>query len=167
MTNDLHEKLVNELSYTKETGIFVWKATHRKGYEAGAIQKDGYIRIKFNGKLHQAHRLAWFYVYGEWPSRIIDHINRIKSDNRIENLRDVSMRVNSLNAIKKLSSSGTIGVYVKSSGYEVRVNILGKSHYLGIYKNIEDAFIRRYHKVKSVPDIYNSPTFLNIFDLIL
>jgi len=52
--------------------------------------KIGYIIIKINRKDYQAHRLAWLYEYGNFPKQTIDHINRIKTDNRICNLRDVS-----------------------------------------------------------------------------
>jgi hypothetical protein len=95
------EELKEYLNYDSASGLFSWKKKLAKntivGEKAGAIREGGYIAIRINKKLYLAHRLAWLYVYGVWPSCVIDHINRDPSDNRIENLRDVSSSVNSRN----------------------------------------------------------------------
>ena len=74
--------------------------------------RDGYILNFIKGKIYREHRLIWMYVYGEMPNGMLDHINRIKSDNRIENLRIVSFSENRQN-IGKLSNnkSGFKGVW--------------------------------------------------------
>jgi len=87
------------LTYDPYTGLFTWLvdaySNKVKGKIAGSI-KEGYINISIDRKLYRAHRLAWLYVNGVFPSEI-DHINRVKSDNRICNLREVSRSENCQN----------------------------------------------------------------------
>lgn len=81
------------LRYDRDTGLFVWikrpgpHARQRAGDIAGIKRPRGYVQVKFQGRLYLAHRLAWWFVHGEWPSQTIDHRNRSKGDNRIDNLR--------------------------------------------------------------------------------
>jgi hypothetical protein len=80
------------LSYYPETGWFEWvekRGPNGKGpgRQAGYVMKNGYRIIKINFNKFLAGRLAWFYVFGDWPENEIDHINRNREDNRIENLR--------------------------------------------------------------------------------
>jgi hypothetical protein len=111
-------RLKELLDYSPETGLFTWKVANSKrihvGDVAGSPSAKGYILIGVDGCVYRAHRLAWLYVYGKFPELYIDHINHIKTDNRIENLRDVSIGVNNEN---KNSSS----IYKKSC------NVLGVS----------------------------------------
>jgi hypothetical protein len=72
----------------------------KAGSKAGTLHKKGYTQIKINGNLFMAHRLIWFVTYGKFPDNQIDHIDGDKSNNRIENLRDVSQKVNSQNQKK-------------------------------------------------------------------
>jgi len=84
------KEVFDYLSYDPDTGIFTW-VKPRKGVKkskiAGRKDQNGYITICFNGTHHLAHRLAWFYTYGVFPDSNIDHKNKDRSDNRIENLR--------------------------------------------------------------------------------
>lgn len=102
------------LEYDPDTGVFIWlrtKAKARAGEEAGFIDVHGYRRISINGIKHYAHRLAWWFVHQEWPQHVIDHINRIRTDNRIINLRSVTQKENGLNCkLGKNNSSGFTGV---------------------------------------------------------
>ena len=89
LTQDELKALV---SYDPETGVFVRhvypvNTKHRMGMQIGGADSYGYLRAKINRRIYKLHHLAWLYVYGEWPSSEIDHINRIKTDNRISNLR--------------------------------------------------------------------------------
>ena len=87
------EELKELLDYNPETGLFTWNVYNNiKNKTTAGTFNDGYIQIKIKQKIYQAHRLAWLYVYGEWPKGQIDHINGIRDDNRIENLRDVTNR---------------------------------------------------------------------------
>lgn len=99
-----HDYLKHILSYIPETGKFYWKIAKSSktivGKEAGTLHPNGYIYIRIDGFGFRAHRLAWFYVYKEWPKLEIDHINQIKTDNRICNLRDVTSKENQNNKIK-------------------------------------------------------------------
>ena len=87
-----HDRLLSILSYDKESGKF----RRYKGKPVASGANTEYVRIKVDGYDYYAHRLAWFYVYGEWPT-MIDHINRDKHDNRIVNLREATYSENSLN----------------------------------------------------------------------
>ena len=102
-------------NYNTKTGIITWAIEPcdkmKKGSEAGCINRRGYIQIRFNNKQYSAHRIAWLYVYGYFPEYGIDHINRIKTDNRIANLREVSQQCNSRNTGNyKTNTSGVKGV---------------------------------------------------------
>jgi len=92
------------LSYNPDTGILTWnvnrKRCARAGQSAGSLKVSGYIVIGIYKKMYYAHRMAWFLHHGEWPKYTIDHINRNRSDNRIANLRDVNIGVNSQNSLK-------------------------------------------------------------------
>lgn len=113
------------LDYNPLTGQFTWRvrAAHRihVGDIAGVICKStGYRVIGINGVRHSAHRLAWLHVHGEWPAQNIDHINGDRSDNRIENLRDVSQQTNTLNRKRVRSDADESVVYpgVRWVGHE-------------------------------------------------
>lgn len=80
------EILKLHLDYNQNTGVFIRRISLcnrvKIGDVAGNTNLQGYVAIRVLGKLYKAHRLAWLYVYGEFP-RDIDHINGVKSDNRI------------------------------------------------------------------------------------
>lgn len=147
------------LDYDQDTGVFTWK--HRpvshfnseqgwrvfnSGYAgkvAGDLSDAGYICIGLKKRVHKAHRLAWLHVHGALPEGPIDHINRVRNDNRIENLRDTTPRVNAENAsMRPDNKSGIRGVcwHKKSSRWMVQTG----SKYVGIFKNFEDAVMARW-----------------------
>lgn len=76
------------LDYDPDTGIMTWKKDKdraKKGDVAGTLNSGGYLSMRFFGRVYPIHKLAWFYVYESWPSHIY-HVNKIKTDNRINNL---------------------------------------------------------------------------------
>lgn len=83
----------------------------------GSIDAYGYLVLKIKGKQLKAHRIAWFLHYGSWPIGVIDHINGDRIDNRIRNLRDVSVKENNANNVNKLpnSKTGVKGVWLDST----------------------------------------------------
>ena len=100
-TNLTQKELKVFLHYCPTSGVFTRSITvcnkARKGDKISGKTTKGYIRVRIKRTEYYAHRLAWLYVYGEWPKDQIDHINRDKSDNRITNLRDVTCSENNRN----------------------------------------------------------------------
>lgn len=137
------------LSYDPETGVLTWKIrvarNIKAGYEAGSINSSGYrnISISINGKRKslKAHRISWFIYYNEMPN-VMDHINEIKDDNRIINLRSCTNQENQFNRRKpRNNTSGFKGVYLKDSNgkYVAQININGKRRCLGLFDTAEEA----------------------------
>lgn len=137
------ERLRELLEYSPETGLFVWKKfTNGRvlvGSKAGCIVKKRYATICIDEKTYLAHRLAWLYVHGEWPKGWIDHINRDKRDNRIENLRDVTPSQSAWNRAGDKGRSLPKGVYKKKYGFESWIMRSGKNHYLGHFRTEAEA----------------------------
>ena len=101
------------LRYEPDTGVLYWKVNRRGGVKADTIAgttNQGYIIICVNTIKYQAHRLAWLLQTGEWPMNCIDHINRIRDDNRWCNLREATRSQNSHNVnITKRNTSSVKG----------------------------------------------------------
>ena len=108
-----HERLTGLLYYDPETGVFVWRqsrGTKKAGSFAGYIV-DGYMMVKIDKREYYAHRLAWFWVHGQWPPDEIDHANNARDDNRLCNLRLASGIQNTANAQRRSDNrSGYKGV---------------------------------------------------------
>lgn len=89
----------------------------RAGAEVGNLRPDGYRGIGFRGKLYKAHRLIFLYHHGYFPEHGIDHINKVRDDNRIENLREASQSCNMRNiGMQVNNTSGIKGVYYHKAG---------------------------------------------------
>ena len=150
------ERLKELLSYDCETGLFTRRYSmnrHKEGSIAGAPHNKGYVQIMVDLKNYLAHRLAWLYVYGKFPDGQIDHINRIKTDNRIANLRDVDGSINQLNnGLRKHNSSGATGVMkdTRSNKWEAQIIFENKRYYLGRYDTVAEAKVVRETKEKEL-----------------
>jgi len=111
------ETLKQMLWYDPETGIFRWRVSSSRNVKpwdvAGMKGGEGYWHIRINGKAHRAHRLAWLYMTGRWPDRLIDHINGVRNDNRFQNIRQADDFLNSQNQRVACSNSktGLLGVF--------------------------------------------------------
>jgi HNH endonuclease len=148
------EELREALDYNEVTGAFIWRVSNNNrikiGDRAGYVSKrNGYIQIKINRKLYQAHRLAWLYVHGVMPINELDHIDHNRTNNSIKNLREVTRRENSRNTkIRSGNYSGVTGVnwHKQTFRWHVRIHDLGgKTKHIGYYINFEDARKARKH----------------------
>lgn len=140
----LHEVL----DYNPDTGIFIWKnptsTCVKTGDIAGWIDFHGYHSIRLNKKIYRAHRLAWLYVYKKFPLKNVDHINGIRTDNRIENLREATTSENAQNKKKSMSNNktGYLGVskITNKNKWCAFIKVNGKNKNLGTFKTPELAF---------------------------
>lgn len=135
------ERLKEVLDYNPETGEFYWKAQvssrAKAGCKAGWVNSIGYRQIWVSGKPYFAHRLAWLYVYGYFPENDIDHINRIRSDNRALNLREVSRSCNLRNAGGHTgSASGVKGVSKVGANWIAMIYVNGCNINLGVFTTL-------------------------------
>lgn len=136
------ERLKELLHYEEATGVFTWKVARRGevkcGVEAGCIYSNGYRVIKIAGKRYGAHRLAWLYVHGAFPTDEIDHINHIKDDNSIVNLREATRKQNAENIPSKSAHRG-VSFDHKRKKFVASIYTNGKSIMLGRFYDLADA----------------------------
>lgn len=121
-------RLKELLLYEPETGRFIWrfdKGTARAGCVAGTPSGNGYIQICLDRRIYVAHRLVWLYVHGRFPPHQIDHINRERADNRIENLREATAAQQFQNILR---SPGKFAVGVSKSSDGKRWNASIRVH---------------------------------------
>jgi len=119
----------------------------KKDTIAGCIASNGYRNIKINYKSYPAHLLIWFFHYGYFPENDIDHKNRIRADNRLKNLREVSRSCNIRNIDNfKNNTSGVKGVcfFKPKNRWLARIYFNKKYHYIGRFKNFDEAVLYRY-----------------------
>jgi hypothetical protein len=85
--------------YVQDTGTVMRIAGRSPGVgkPVGTIGKDGYVRASVVGRSIGLHTVVWILCKKSFPIWEIDHIDRNRSNNRIENLRDVPQRVNAAN----------------------------------------------------------------------
>lgn len=145
-------ELKDKYRYDMETGIFYKILKSKKTIKkfgslekpVGTMSGGGYLVIRIKGKAYKVHALAWLYVYGAVPRKgiFIDHINRIKTDNRISNLRLATPSENQRNiGVKKNNTSGHRGVYWSKSNknWFARIYIDGEMISLGSFLRLDDA----------------------------
>jgi len=151
------QKIKELLSYDPDTGIFIWRHrsicyfkteknqkiwnTKYSGKVAGSVEPVGYVRVVILGNRYRAHRLAWAYSYGYFPENV-DHINRIKNDNRLCNLRDCTVSENFMNRIQySTNNSGFKGVSWAKRENKWRASIVKnrKQFHVGYFDSAKDA----------------------------
>lgn len=150
MLNRKQEPTKSELKqlfiYDSEMGAFKWKKrksnvfnANRAGKLAGTIDNKR-TRIKVNGKMHYASRLIWIFHKGTIPAgKVIDHNNQNTLDDRIENLRDVTLSENACNRSPGLSKTGFKGVTAIAGQFMARVTKSGITYYLGLFSTAREA----------------------------
>ena len=140
--------LKNMLSYDAKSGLFTWIYPKcrklKKGDSAGGMIGK-YLSIQIDGVRYKSHRLAWLYMYGEFPSKSLDHINEIKTDNRIGNLREATTAQNMQNITKIKSSSSSSSQYMgvtwhkRNKKWYVRIKVNYIEKYIGSFDSETDA----------------------------
>jgi len=135
--------------YCPNSGLFFWKISTsnvKAGQIAGGFSL-GYIRLYVNKRLVMAHRLAWAFVYGEFPKNQIDHIDGNRANNKIVNLRDVTQEVNLQNQTRAHNQNKLALQNIRkrkdNNKYQVRINKEKRQFYVGEYINIMDAIQAR------------------------
>lgn len=134
-----HSRLLEVLIYNPNDGLFKWKERVslciKIGDVAGCFDKcRGYIKLRIDGVTYSGHRLAWFYMTGKWPEKLIDHKDGVRDNNKWNNLREATASQNNYNrAISRLSQTGAKGVNKGRNG-RFRVYIC-----LGTYDTKEEA----------------------------
>ena len=143
-TGKLHWRHRPRQYFKCERDYLAWNA-QRAGREAlTALDSNGYCNGAIFNRRYKAHRVAFAIHHGRWPEQQIDHINRIKTDNRAENLRDCSGTVNKRNIGRRSNNkSGITGVCWSRGRWRASITIQGKSKHLGMFKRIEDAVAAR------------------------
>lgn len=147
-------------SYDENSGVVAWKRrpvedfkTERAwkiwnarfpGTVAGNLTEDGYIDLSIGESRMPAHRIIWLLVYGEMPDQI-DHINGIRSDNRLSNIRAVDNKTNLKNqSLRATNKSGVMGVVQRSYGsWRAEIGVDGKRINLGTFIDKQDAIAAR------------------------
>jgi hypothetical protein len=138
------QRLKEVLYYDATTGVFIWITTLSSkgpaGSVAGVVREGGYRIITLDREQYKASRLAWFYINGEFPPKLIDHINRIKTDDRIANLRLATPSENLRNTgPTKRSTSGLKGAYRTKWGWQSSIMTNGKLKRIGSFRTAEEA----------------------------
>jgi hypothetical protein len=146
-----HKYLTDNITYSQETGLFMWikrGCGRRIGKSAGCRRPDGYYYVSINTVTYLAHKLAWFYIHGEWPPLDVDHIDGNPSNNRLSNLRLATKKQNMANC-KRFSTnkSGYKGVSWKAdeAKWQAQIRVDGKTIALGRFvdpKKAHDAYCK-------------------------
>ena len=157
-------KLRERLAYDPCSGVLTWRHVDPEhhyrgttlarrhnsrfaGTEVGTLSSsDGYLYCRFDKRDVAIHRLIWAVYHGEWPTCEIDHINGVRTDNRIQNLRQVSSSENSKNMKRRADNkSGVMGVfwYARKSKWIAYINSEGKRTHIGSFGTKSDAVAAR------------------------
>lgn len=143
------ERLRKLLHYDPETGIFTRTANRgntKVGWVAGSLDNRGYRCVTVDGRRYKCHRLAWLYVYGVWPSGVIDHVDHNTDNNRISNLRDTTLSQNMQNMQNRRknvnNTSGYRGVwwYPPLGKWCSKIGYQGSRKHLGYFDSPDAAY---------------------------
>ena len=145
MRDDLTAETLRQiLHYNPDTGVFTWIRKPRyagSGEQAGSYSTKGYRRVKIGVTSYRAHRLAWFYMTGQWPVDQIDHINGIPDDNRFSNLREATAQENQTNkgVRRKRKASKYPGVSKSGTHWISTIRTPAGRLYLGFFADEKKA----------------------------
>jgi HNH endonuclease len=131
------------LHYDPLTGLFTWLLTVGRRGKAGRVagcvnEATGYVVVRIDGANYQAHRLAWFYMTGDWPTVLIDHEDTDNGNNLWTNLREATHSQNQCNRGSNCrNTSGYKGVSWMARQRKWRA-VVGRTH-LGCFTDKEQA----------------------------
>ena len=126
-----------QIQYDPTTGVL-----YAAGAPLGTVNAHGYVVLRVDNKLMYAHRVAWYLHYGCWPDGALDHINGVRSDNRVGNLRSVSTHENAQNTVLRKTSKGNppgAHLHAPTGRYKSAICVKGRNVHLGYYDTPEDA----------------------------
>lgn len=140
------EYVRSRLAYDPETGALTWKRreennridkmwnTRFAGKVADHKTSSGHIQFGIDGKNYLAHRIAWLIIYGAWPKNDIDHINRVRDDNRLCNLREATRAENASNTKRRSNNtSGYHGVSRFQNGWHAAIGSNYQKIHIGTF----------------------------------
>ena len=134
------EELHRLFRYDRETGKLYWKisTTNRikAGDDAGCLDSGGYIRVRIQNKPYLVHRIIYKMYHKVEPPVYLDHINQIKTDNRLENLREID---NGHNVRRSANGNGVYADAGQKKKYRAFLKFKGKQHYIGRFYTYEEA----------------------------
>lgn len=139
------DRIKEMVSYDPATGDIRWRAsagTVKRGSIAASVSALGYGRVKIDRKHYAAHRIAWALAHGQFPESDLDHVNGVRTDNRIENLRLATRSENQCNrGANKNNTSGQKGVNWNHgvSKWVARCAVNGKRRHLGYFDDLTAA----------------------------
>jgi len=140
------ERVRELFNYDASTGKLIRKIHASNNAKAGSIvgweNADGYLNVRVDRVVYKVHQIVWLHVHGAWPAGVVDHINRNKTDNRIENLRDTTVQVNNINkGARKDSKTGVPNVTwrARDRRFYVACRRNGKQNYGGSFASLEEA----------------------------
>lgn len=141
-----HARVLELLEYRPDEGVFRWRVNRRPRVKAGDVagcdNGNGYVVITIDRHRCYAHRLAWFYVHGEWPVEEIDHISGNPSDNRLCNLRLATSGQNKANSgLPRHNTSGFKGVSYdkRDRRWYAYISLSNRKKHLGVFDTPEEA----------------------------
>jgi hypothetical protein len=155
--NPEHQEFLAFFRYDPTDGALYFRNPTGRNYEgvrAGHVNKQGYRQIKWKQRTMSGSWAVWFYHYGVWPSDTMDHINAVRGDDRIENLREATRSQNCMNkrSFWRKPSSGFRGVKLNGRGrFQVVLKAGKDTHYLGTFDDAEfaakiyDTAARKHH----------------------
>ena len=151
MATKVTAELVRSMfDYDPSTGHLLHRfnrARCKRGDRGGSLKPNGYRLVNIKGRFFQSARIVWLHQYGCWPAHQIDHINHVRDDDRLENLRDVTAQQNlhNLSATRKNNLSGVPGVRwnTRDSRWYAIIYLSGKAIFLGSFKSFEEAVAAR------------------------